>query len=100
MTSSGKCIPVQGVQLLTSNSSFDTIDGNPYSVLEQEVIDDDDAASVGSDESTSSKSSTDSFGLFSGDHHFTNRYCYVLDGVNHYVLVGKNTKHSGTSLSD
>ena len=101
MTSIGKCIPVQGVQLLRSNSSFVTIDGNPYSVLEQEVIyDDDDAVSVGSDKSTSPKSSTDSSGLSSGDQHFTNRYYYILDGVNHYVLVGKNTSHSGATLSD
>ena len=100
VTSIGKCIPVQGVQLLRSNSSFDNTKGNPYSVLEQEVIDDDDdddAVSVGSDKSTNS---TDSLGLFGGDHHFTNRYCYILDGVNQFVLVGKTTKHSGTSLSD
>ena len=71
------------------------------SVLEQEVIyDDDDAVSVGSDKSTSPKSSTDSSGLSSGDQHFTNRYYYILDGVNHYVLVGKNTSHSGATLSD
>ena len=104
VTSIGKCIPVQGVQLLRSNSSFDNTKGNPYSVLEQEVIDDDDddddAVSVGSDKSTSSTNSTDSLGLFGGDHHFTNRYCYILDGVNQFVLVSKNTKHSGTSLSD
>ena len=71
------------------------------SVLEQEVIyDDDDAVSVGSDKSTSPKSSTDSSGLSSGDQNFTNRYYYILDGVNHYVLVGKNTSHSGATLSD
>ena len=65
-------------QLLKSNSFFNTVGRNPFSVLEQrDVIDDgDDAASVGSDESTSS---TDSFGLFGGDHHFANRYCSILD---------------------
>lgn len=34
--------------------------------------------SVGSDKSTSSTSSTDSLGLFGGDHHFTNRMYLVI----------------------
>ena len=65
-------------QLLRSNSFFNTVGRNPFPVLEQrDVTDDgDDAVSVGSDESTSS---TDSFGLFGGDHHFANRYCSILD---------------------
>jgi len=43
-----------------------------------------------------SASSTGSFGLFSGDHHFRNRYCYcyILDVVSPFLLVGKNTKKS------
>ena len=98
----GACIPMQSVQLRRANISFGTVGGNPFSVLEQDTDgggdggdgdddDDDAAASVDSDYSTSS---TDSFGLFSGDQHFTNRYCYILDAprVNHCLLVGKNTK--------
>ena len=93
----GACIPMQSVQLRRANISFGTVGGNPFSVLEQDTDggddddDDDDAASVDSDYSTSS---TDSFGLFSGDQHFTNRYCYIVDAhrVNHCLLVGKNTK--------
>ena len=97
----GACIPIESVQLQRANISFGTVGGNPFSVLEQDTDgggdggdgdnDDDDAASVDSDYSTSS---TDSFGLFSGDQHFTNRYCYILDAyrVNHCLLVGKNTK--------
>ena len=93
VTSVGECTSMQSVQLQRANISFGTVVGNPFSVLRQDgdINDGDDAASVGSDNSTSS---TDSFGVFSGDQHFTNRYCYNLDThrVNHCLLVGKNTK--------
>ena len=94
VTSIGEGIPMQNVQLRRANISFGTVGGNPFLVLQQDVDDaddGDDAASVGSDNSTSS---THSSGLFSGDQHFTNRYCYSLDvqRVNHCLLVGKNTK--------
>jgi len=72
---------MQSVQLQRANISFGTVVGNPFSVLQQDGDkndgdDGDDAASVGSDNSTSS---TDSFGVFSGDQHFTNRMHSVID---------------------
>jgi len=105
VTSVGECTSMQSVQLQRANISFGTVVGNPFSVLRQDRDindggdgdDGDDAASVDSNNSTSS---TDSFGVFSGDQHFTNRYCYNLDThrVNHCLLVGKNTKKiNGTS---
>ena len=72
---------VQNSILLSSNSSFNAIDGNPFSVFEPEeeddnedVDDDDDVVSVGSDKSAYDP---DIYGLFTEDHHFTNRYCRI-----------------------
>jgi len=46
---------MQSVQLQRANISFGTVVGNPFSVLRQDgdINDGDDAASVGSDNSTS-----------------------------------------------
>ena len=72
---------VQNSILLPSNSSFNALDGNPISVFEPEeedvnddVDDDDDAVSVGSDKSADDP---DIYGLFTEDHHFTNRHCRI-----------------------
>jgi len=61
------------------HSSFNALDGNPFSVFEPEeednnddVDDDNDVVSVGSDKSADDP---DIYDLFSEDHHFTNRYC-------------------------
>lgn len=105
VTFDSECIPMQSVQLQRANISFGTVGRNPFSVLGQDRdIDDggdadnaDDAASVGSDNSWSS---TDSFGLFGGDQHFTNRYCYILYAhrVNHCLLAGKILKNQWYNL--
>ena len=71
---------VQNSILLSSNSSFNALDGNPFSVFEPEEeddndnVDDDDVVSVGSDKSADDP---DIYGLFTEDHHFTNRYCRI-----------------------
>ena len=69
---------VQSMRLLSSNSSFNALDGNPFSVFEPEEEKDegdvDDVVSVGSDNSADDP---ESFGLFTQDHNFTNRYCRV-----------------------
>ena len=72
---------VQNSILLSSNSSFNALDGNPFSVFEPEeeddnddVDDDDNVVSVGSDKSADDP---DIYGLFTEDHHFTNRYCRI-----------------------
>ena len=70
---------VQNSILLPSNSSFNALDGNLISVFEPEEdvnddVDDDDAVSVGSDKSANDP---DIYGLFTEDHHFTNRYCRI-----------------------
>ena len=68
---------VQNSLLLSSNSSFSALDGNPFSVFEPEKeddnddVDDDDVVSVGSDKSVDEP---DIYGLFTEDHHFTSRY--------------------------
>lgn len=70
---------VQNSILLSSNSSFNALDGNPFSVFEPEEEDDnddvdDDVVSVGSDKSADDP---DIYGLFTENHHFTNRYCRI-----------------------
>lgn len=71
---------VQNSILLSSNSSFNALDGNPFSVFEPEEeddnddVDDDDVVSVGSDKSADDP---DIYGLFTENHHFTNRYCRI-----------------------
>ena len=49
-----------------------------FSVFEEEDdnddVDDDDVVSVGSDKSADDP---DIYGLFTEDHHFTNRYCRI-----------------------
>lgn len=71
---------IQNSILLSSNSSFNALDGNPFSVFEPEEgddngdVDDDDVVSVGSDKSADDP---DIYGLFTEDHNFTNRYCKV-----------------------
>ncbi|XP_068709173.1 uncharacterized protein [Montipora foliosa] len=75
---------VQNSILLSSNSSFNALDGNPFSVFEPEEEDDnddiddddDDVVSVGSDKSADDP---DIYGFFTEDHHFTNRMCPVIE---------------------
>ena len=70
-------IPAVQSMRLMSNSSFNALDGNPFSVFEPEEEDgngDVDDVSVSSDNSADDP---DSFGLFTQDHNFTDRYCRV-----------------------
>ena len=84
-------IPMQSVQMRGSNISFGVVDGNPISVLGQEgEMDDGDDFSSVTCCCDKSASSTGSFGLFSGDHYFTNRYryCYI-----YFKILNLSYKH-------
>lgn len=63
---------------LMSNSSFNALDGNPFSVFEPEEEDDNGDVDDVSVSSGNSADDPDSFGLFTQDHNFTDRYCRVL----------------------
>ena len=93
-------IPMQSAQLWRANISFATVGGNPFSVLQRD--EDIDNGGDGDDGDDAASSSTDSFGLLSGDQHFTNKYCYILDAhsVKYCLLVGKTFENvTGTSYS-